>query len=57
MSAVKMAVQSEPAAVQSEDTRVICSMMLLPGFHSTLRSLRVTLEALEALRPCRHSRL
>ncbi len=52
MSAVKMAVQSEPAAVQSEDTRVISSMMLLPGFHSTLRTMRVSLgtrAALEAL--------
>lgn len=38
MSAVKIAVQSEPVARQSLDTKVICSIILFPGFHSNLAS-------------------
>jgi hypothetical protein len=36
MSAVKIAVHAEPEARQSLDTRVICSIMLFPGFHRDL---------------------
>jgi len=36
MSAMKIAVHSEPEARQALDTRVICSIILFPGFHRNL---------------------